>query len=92
MIFHRHYLADICGNRVSVHLMFAWQILCKTALWGKRKAEVIIEHPDSWAKSLVDEGVIAKFIPIDMSQEPTKDFLGSQQWYLPGHAALARQN
>jgi len=30
---------------------------------------VIIEHPDSWAKSLVDEGVIAKFIPIDMSQD-----------------------
>ncbi|CAE7226804.1 CARNS1 [Symbiodinium natans] len=30
---------------------------------------VIIEHPDSWAKSLVDEGVIAKFVPIDMSQD-----------------------
>eukprot|EP00434_Breviolum_minutum_P015276 symbB.v1.2.013461.t1/scaffold951.1/size304340/1 len=30
---------------------------------------VIIEHPDSWAKSLVDEGIIAKFIPIDMSQD-----------------------
>ena len=29
---------------------------------------VIIEHPDSWAKALVDEGIIAKFIPIDMSQ------------------------
>jgi len=31
---------------------------------------VIIEHPDSWARSLYDEGVIAKFIPIDMSQDP----------------------
>eukprot|EP00444_Apocalathium_aciculiferum_P001597 CAMPEP_0183395826 /NCGR_PEP_ID=MMETSP0370-20130417/9595_1 /TAXON_ID=268820 /ORGANISM="Peridinium aciculiferum, Strain PAER-2" /LENGTH=622 /DNA_ID=CAMNT_0025576515 /DNA_START=51 /DNA_END=1919 /DNA_ORIENTATION=+ len=30
---------------------------------------VIIEHPDSWARALVDEGVIAKFIPIDMSQD-----------------------
>jgi len=30
---------------------------------------VIIEHPDSWARCLVDEGIIAKFIPIDMSQE-----------------------
>ncbi|CAE7262373.1 CARNS1 [Symbiodinium necroappetens] len=30
---------------------------------------VIIEHPDSWAKSLVDEGIIAKFVPIDMSQD-----------------------
>lgn len=30
---------------------------------------VIIEHPDSWARTLVDEGLIAKFIPIDMSQD-----------------------
>eukprot|EP00931_Biecheleriopsis_adriatica_P003090 TRINITY_DN10437_c0_g4_i1.p1 TRINITY_DN10437_c0_g4~~TRINITY_DN10437_c0_g4_i1.p1 ORF type:complete len:628 (+),score=102.92 TRINITY_DN10437_c0_g4_i1:255-1886(+) len=30
---------------------------------------VIIEHPDSWSRSLLDEGVIAKFIPIDMSQD-----------------------
>jgi carnosine synthase len=28
---------------------------------------VIIDHPDSWSKKLVDEGVIAKFIGIDMS-------------------------
>jgi len=30
---------------------------------------VVLEHPDSWARGLVDEGVIAKFIPIDMSQD-----------------------
>mmetsp|Transcript_75504 Transcript_75504/g.164725 ORF Transcript_75504/g.164725 Transcript_75504/m.164725 type:complete len:635 (+) Transcript_75504:193-2097(+) len=35
---------------------------------------VIIEHPDSWARSLVDEGIIAKFIPIDMSQETSAVF------------------
>lgn len=35
---------------------------------------VIIEHPDSWARTLVDEGVIAKFIPIDMSQDPAAVF------------------
>jgi len=29
---------------------------------------VVIEHPDSWVKGLVDEGLIAKFIPIDMSR------------------------
>lgn len=30
---------------------------------------VIIEHPDSWVRKLVDDGVIAKFIPIDMAQD-----------------------
>eukprot|EP00929_Paragymnodinium_shiwhaense_P108371 TRINITY_DN7468_c1_g1_i1.p1 TRINITY_DN7468_c1_g1~~TRINITY_DN7468_c1_g1_i1.p1 ORF type:complete len:647 (+),score=155.39 TRINITY_DN7468_c1_g1_i1:165-1943(+) len=29
---------------------------------------VIIEHPDSWARSLVDEGIISKFLPVDMNQ------------------------
>lgn len=29
---------------------------------------VIIEHPDSWSSSLVAEGVVAKFLPVDMSQ------------------------
>eukprot|EP00932_Pfiesteria_piscicida_P021564 SRR837773.8346.p1 GENE.SRR837773.8346~~SRR837773.8346.p1 ORF type:complete len:631 (-),score=257.27 SRR837773.8346:222-1970(-) len=30
---------------------------------------VIIEHPDSWSRSLVQEGVVAKFLPVDMSQD-----------------------
>jgi len=29
---------------------------------------VMIESPDSWSRRLVDEGIIAKFIPVDMSQ------------------------
>lgn len=29
---------------------------------------VVIEHPDSWARTLLDEGLIAKFIPIDMGR------------------------
>lgn len=29
---------------------------------------VIIEHPDSWSASMVEAGIIAKFIPIDMTQ------------------------
>jgi len=28
---------------------------------------VIIEHPDSWSRSLVEEGIVAKFIPVDMA-------------------------
>jgi len=35
---------------------------------------VVIEHPDSWAKGLVQEGVIAKFLPVDMSQASDKIF------------------
>eukprot|EP00971_Amphidinium_carterae_P113365 2245994-Amphidinium_carterae.1 len=27
---------------------------------------VIIDHPDSWSKGLVDEGIAAKFVPVDM--------------------------
>jgi len=29
---------------------------------------VVLEHHDSWSRSLVDEGLIAKFLPIDMSK------------------------
>lgn len=29
---------------------------------------VVIEHPDSWAKDLLQEGLISKFIPIDMGR------------------------
>lgn len=29
---------------------------------------VMIESPDSWSRRLVDEGIISKFIPVDMSQ------------------------
>lgn len=29
---------------------------------------VVIEHHDSWAKSMVDDGLIAKFLPVDFSQ------------------------
>lgn len=29
---------------------------------------VIIDHPDSWSRSLVDEGLVAKFMGVDMSQ------------------------
>merc|ERR1719408_449483 len=29
---------------------------------------VVLDHPDSWSQQLVAEGVIAKFLPVDMSQ------------------------
>lgn len=29
---------------------------------------VILEHPDSWSRSLVEEGLVAKFLPVDMTQ------------------------
>jgi len=29
---------------------------------------VILEHPDSWSRCLVEEGVAAKFLPVDMTQ------------------------
>lgn len=35
---------------------------------------VIIEHPDSWSKSLVQDGLAAKFLPVDMSQSSDKVF------------------
>jgi len=40
---------------------------------------VIIEHPDSWSRQLLNEGVIAKFIPIDMSQDAEAVFQQSLQ-------------
>eukprot|EP00928_Gymnodinium_smaydae_P073672 TRINITY_DN5682_c0_g1_i5.p1 TRINITY_DN5682_c0_g1~~TRINITY_DN5682_c0_g1_i5.p1 ORF type:complete len:622 (-),score=89.99 TRINITY_DN5682_c0_g1_i5:386-2185(-) len=35
---------------------------------------VVIEHPDSWARALVDEGLIAKFIPVDMARSSDEIF------------------
>jgi len=29
---------------------------------------ILIENPDSWSRKLLDEGIIEKFIPVDMSQ------------------------
>eukprot|EP00405_Crypthecodinium_cohnii_P018813 CAMPEP_0206482574 /NCGR_PEP_ID=MMETSP0324_2-20121206/38948_1 /ASSEMBLY_ACC=CAM_ASM_000836 /TAXON_ID=2866 /ORGANISM="Crypthecodinium cohnii, Strain Seligo" /LENGTH=591 /DNA_ID=CAMNT_0053960533 /DNA_START=140 /DNA_END=1915 /DNA_ORIENTATION=+ len=35
---------------------------------------VILDHPDSWSKGLVEEGIIAKFLPVDMSQSSDEVF------------------
>jgi len=35
---------------------------------------VILDHPDSWSKNLVDEGIIAKFLPVDMGQTSEEVF------------------
>lgn len=35
---------------------------------------VILDHPDSWSADLVKEGVIAKFLPVDMSQSSDEVF------------------
>jgi len=35
---------------------------------------VIIDHPDSWSRGLVAEGIIAKFLPVDMSQSSDEVF------------------
>jgi len=35
---------------------------------------VVIDHPDSWSRHLVAEGIIAKFIPVDMSQSSEQVF------------------
>jgi carnosine synthase len=35
---------------------------------------VVLDHHDSWVKSLVQEGVIAKFLPVDMSQSSEQIF------------------
>lgn len=35
---------------------------------------VIIDHPDSWSRGLVEEGIIAKFLPVDMSQTSDEVF------------------
>jgi len=35
---------------------------------------VVVEHPDSWSRSMVDDGLIAKFIGVDMSQSAEEVF------------------
>lgn len=35
---------------------------------------VVIDHLDCWASSLVDEGIIAKFVPVDMRQTSEQVF------------------
>jgi len=35
---------------------------------------VIIDHPDSWSRGLVDEGIVAKFLPVDMSASSDEIF------------------
>lgn len=35
---------------------------------------VILEHPDSWSRCLVEEGVAAKFLPVDMTQSSDEIF------------------
>jgi len=35
---------------------------------------VIIDHPDSWSKELVKQGIVAKFLPVDMSQSSEEVF------------------
>lgn len=42
---------------------FVFEIAAKLGI-----KSVILEHPDSWSRSLVDEGIVAEFIPVDMSQ------------------------
>jgi len=40
---------------------------------------VVIEHPGSWAEGLVDEGIVAKFLPVDMGQSSDEIFLQAQK-------------
>ncbi|CAK0857421.1 unnamed protein product [Prorocentrum cordatum] len=40
---------------------------------------VVIEHPGSWAESLVTEGIVAKFLPVDMSQSSEEIFFQAQK-------------
>jgi carnosine synthase len=35
---------------------------------------VVLDHPDSWARHLVAEGLIAKFLPVDMTQSSEEVF------------------
>lgn len=35
---------------------------------------VVLDHPDSWSQRLVGEGLIAKFLPVDMSQSGDQVF------------------
>jgi carnosine synthase len=44
---------------------------------------VVLDHHDSWAKGLVEEGVIAKFLPIDMT-------LSSQEIFEQAKKAIAQ--
>lgn len=44
---------------------------------------VIIDHPDSWAKDLVAQGVIAKFLPVDMGQ-PAEDVVNQSLELIKG--------
>mmetsp|Transcript_42101 Transcript_42101/g.100626 ORF Transcript_42101/g.100626 Transcript_42101/m.100626 type:complete len:607 (+) Transcript_42101:87-1907(+) len=39
---------------------------------------VIVDHPDSWSRSLVQEGIIAKFLPVDMSQSSDEVYRQSE--------------
>lgn len=38
---------------------------------------VVLDHHDSWVKNLVQEGVVAKFLPVDMSQSAEQIFADS---------------
>jgi carnosine synthase len=40
---------------------------------------VVLDHHDSWVKNLVQEGVIAKFLPVDMSQPSEQIFTKATQ-------------
>jgi len=55
--------AGLPGKRFTFQRCAAMGIKC-----------MIIEHPDSWSANLVAEGVIAKFIPVDMSQSSEEVF------------------
>mmetsp|Transcript_35641 Transcript_35641/g.76971 ORF Transcript_35641/g.76971 Transcript_35641/m.76971 type:complete len:590 (+) Transcript_35641:67-1836(+) len=35
---------------------------------------VIVDHPDSWSRALVDEGIVAKFLEVDMGQSSEEVF------------------
>jgi carnosine synthase len=58
--------------RGATIVMFTAGMPCKRFIFERICAmgikAVIIDHPDSWSKQLVDEGVVAKFMPVDMSQ------------------------
>lgn len=64
--------AGLSGKRFTFERAAALGIKC-----------VVLEHPDSWAASLVDEGIIAKFLPVDMSQ--------SSEWVFDEALRLIRQ-
>merc|ERR1719336_605135 len=40
---------------------------------------VIIDHPDSWSRELVTQGIIAKFCPVDMSLSSEEVFKGYKE-------------